>query len=101
MRRRKQRSGRYDREPDNRDKPVGGLPRSGKRCAIGKSSAAYFAMINDQGGINGRKVDFISRDDGYSPPKTVELVREMVEQDQVLLLFEPLGTAPNSAIQAT
>ena len=79
------------------------MPYSGPASAygaIGKSSAAYFAMINDQGGVNGRKIDFISRDDGYSPPKSVELVREMVEQDQVLLLFEPLGTAPNTAIQA-
>jgi branched-chain amino acid transport system substrate-binding protein len=79
------------------------MPYSGPASAygaIGKSSAAYFAMINDQGGINGCKIQFISRDDGYSPPKTVELVREMVEQDQVLLLFEPLGTAPNTAIQA-
>src|SRR5271165_4922689 len=79
------------------------MPYSGPASAygaIGKSSAAYFAMINDQGGINGRKIQFISRDDGYSPPKTVELAREMVEQDQVLLLFEPLGTAPNTAIQA-
>jgi branched-chain amino acid transport system substrate-binding protein len=79
------------------------MPYSGPASAygaIGKSSAAYFAMINDQGGINGRKIEFISRDDGYSPPKTVDLVREMVEQDQVLLLFEPLGTAPNTAIQA-
>src|SRR5271169_6077272 len=65
---------------------------------IGKSDAAYFAMINDQGGINGRKINFISRDDGYSPPKTVELVRQLVEQDQVLLLFHTLGTPPNTAI---
>jgi hypothetical protein len=66
---------------------------------IGKSEAAYFAMINDQGGINGRKVNFISRDDGYSPPKTVEQVRQLVEQDQVLFLFQTLGTPPNIAIQ--
>src|SRR6516162_6999329 len=78
------------------------MPYSGPASSYGvngKVDAAYFAMINDQGGINGRKIDFISRDDGYSPPKTVDLVREMVEQDQVLLLFEPLGTAPNIAIQ--
>jgi branched-chain amino acid transport system substrate-binding protein len=56
-------------------------------------------MINDQGGINGRKINFISRDDGYSPPKTVEQVRQLVEQDQVLLLFQTLGTPPNIAIQ--
>ena len=66
---------------------------------IGKSIAAYFAMINDQGGINGRKINFISRDDGYSPPKTVEMVRKLVEEDQVLFLFQTLGTPPNSAIR--
>ena len=52
-------------------------------------------MINDQGGINGRKINFISRDDGYSPPKTVELVRKLVEEDQVLMMFQSLGTPPN------
>ena len=56
-------------------------------------------MINDQGGINGRKINFISRDDGYSPPKTVELVRQLVEEEHVLLLFNTLGTPPNSAIR--
>ena len=53
---------------------------------IGKSVAAYFAMINEQGGINGRKINFISRDDGYSPPKTLEQIRQLVEQDGVLAL---------------
>jgi branched-chain amino acid transport system substrate-binding protein len=57
-------------------------------------------MINEQGGINGRKINFISRDDSYSPPKTVEQVRQLVEQDQVLLLFSTLGTPPNMAIHA-
>ena len=57
-------------------------------------------MINEQGGINGRRINFITRDDGYSPPKTVELVRKMVEEDQVLALFNTLGTPPNTAIQA-
>jgi len=66
---------------------------------IGRSEAAYFAMINDHGGINGRKITFISRDDGYSPPKTVEQVRQLVEQDGVLALFQTLGTPPNSAIR--
>jgi branched-chain amino acid transport system substrate-binding protein len=66
---------------------------------IGKSEAAYFAMINEQGGVNGRKINFISRDDGYSPPKTVEQVRQLVEQDHVLILFQTLGTPPNIAIQ--
>jgi len=58
------------------------MPYSGPASAygvIGKAEAAYFAMINDQGGVNGRKVNFISRDDGYSPPKTVEVVRKLVE----------------------
>jgi branched-chain amino acid transport system substrate-binding protein len=66
--------------------------------AIGKSIAAYFRMVNDQGGINGRKVNFISYDDGYSPPKTVEMVRKLVEQDQVLFIFQTLGTPSNTAI---
>ena len=66
--------------------------------AIGKSIAAYFRMVNEQGGINGRKVNFISYDDGYSPPKTVEMVRKLVEQDQVLLIFQTLGTPSNTAI---
>ncbi len=77
------------------------MPYSGPASAygiIGKTEAAYFAMINEQGGINGRKINFISRDDGYSPPKTVEQVRQLVEQDQVLLLFSTLGTPPNVAI---
>jgi branched-chain amino acid transport system substrate-binding protein len=78
------------------------MPYSGPASAFGatgKSEAAYFNMINDQGGINGRKIKFLSRDDSYSPPKTVEVVRKLVEQDQVLLLFSVLGTPPNTAIQ--
>jgi branched-chain amino acid transport system substrate-binding protein len=77
------------------------MPYSGPASSygvLGKVDAAYFAMINAQGGINGRKVNFISRDDSYSPPKTVELVRQMVEQDKVLLMFHTLGTPPNMAI---
>jgi branched-chain amino acid transport system substrate-binding protein len=77
------------------------MPYSGPASSygvIGKVDAAYFAMINAQGGINGRKINFISRDDSYSPPKTVELVRQMVEQDKVLLMFNTLGTPPNMAI---
>jgi branched-chain amino acid transport system substrate-binding protein len=66
---------------------------------IAKAETAFFAALNEQGGINGRKVDFISRDDGYSPPKTVELVRKLVEEDQVLLTFNILGTPPNTAVQ--
>jgi branched-chain amino acid transport system substrate-binding protein len=78
------------------------MPYSGPASAygvIGKSETAYFNMINEQGGINGRKINFISRDDGYSPPKTVELVRKMVEEDQVLFTFNILGTPPNTAVQ--
>ncbi len=76
-------------------------PYSGPASAygtIGRAEAAYFAMINDQGGVNGRKINFITLDDGYSPPRTVEQVRKLVEQEQVLLMFAPLGTPPNSAI---
>ena len=78
------------------------MPYSGPASAygvIGKAEAAYFAMINDQGGINGRKINFISRDDGYSPPKTVEVARQLVERDQVLLLFNALGTPTQIAIR--
>ena len=64
----------------------------------GKVHAAYFNMINEKGGINGRKINYITRDDSYSPPKTVELVRQMVEQDKVFLLFATLGTPSNMAI---
>ncbi len=64
----------------------------------GRTEAAYFRMINDQGGINGRKINFISLDDGYSPPKTVEQIRKLVEQENVLLVYAPLGTPPNTAI---
>jgi branched-chain amino acid transport system substrate-binding protein len=76
-------------------------PYSGPASAygtIGRAEAAYFRMINDQGGVNGRKINFITLDDGYSPPRTVEQVRKLVEQDQVLLLAGTLGTPPNSAI---
>jgi branched-chain amino acid transport system substrate-binding protein len=76
-------------------------PYSGNASAygtIGKTIAAYFKKVNDEGGVNGRKINFISYDDGYSPPKTVEMVRKLVEQDQVAFLFQTLGTPPNSAI---
>ena len=78
------------------------MPYSGPASAygtIGKSEAAYFKKINDEGGINGRKINFITLDDGYSPPKTVEMVRRLVEQDEVLFLFGTLGTPSNTAIQ--
>jgi len=66
---------------------------------IGKVEEAYFKMINDQGGINGCKIAWIPYDDGYSPPKTVEQTRKLIESDEVFLVFNPLGTPPNTAIQ--
>jgi branched-chain amino acid transport system substrate-binding protein len=66
---------------------------------IGKAESAYFRMLNDEGGVNGRKINFISYDDAYSPPKTVEQTRRLVEEDGVLLMLNPLGTPTNSAIQ--
>jgi branched-chain amino acid transport system substrate-binding protein len=66
--------------------------------SVPKSQTAYWQMINDQGGVNGRKINFISYDDSYTPPKTVEMVRKLVEQDDVLLVASPLGTPTNSAI---
>jgi branched-chain amino acid transport system substrate-binding protein len=78
------------------------MPYSGPASAygtIGKAENAYFNMINEKGGINGRKIVFISLDDGYSPPRTVEQVRKLVEQEQVAFTFNTLGTPPNSAIQ--
>src|SRR5664280_743598 len=65
---------------------------------IGKTETAYFKKINDEGGINGRRIVFVSVDDGYSPPKTVEATRRLVEQDQVLLMFGSLGTPQNTAV---
>jgi branched-chain amino acid transport system substrate-binding protein len=78
------------------------MPYSGPASAygtIGKAEAAFFKMLNEQGGVNGRKIQFISYDDGYSPPKTVEQARKLVEQDGVLLIFNSLGTPTNTAIQ--
>jgi branched-chain amino acid transport system substrate-binding protein len=77
------------------------MPYSGPASAYGmngKVQAAYFKKINDNGGINGRKINFISYDDAYSPPKTVEQARKLVESDEVLLIFNPLGTPGNAAI---
>jgi branched-chain amino acid transport system substrate-binding protein len=65
---------------------------------IAKLETAFFKMVNDQGGVAGRKINFISLDDGYSPPKTLEQVRRLIEEDQVALLFNTLGTPTNSAI---
>src|SRR5438105_12542003 len=76
-------------------------PYSGPASSYGtiaKAITAYFNKINAEGGINGRKINFISYDDGYSPPKTVEQARKLVESEEVLLLYNTLGTPPNSAI---
>ena len=76
-------------------------PYSGPASAyglIGKTIEAYFKKVNAEGGINSRKITFISYDDAYSPPKTVEQVRKLVESDEVLFVFQPLGTPSNSAI---
>ncbi len=78
------------------------MPYSGPASAygvIGRTEAAYFKMINEQGGVNGRKVNLISLDDAYSPPKTVEQVRRLVEDEKVAFCFQTLGTAPNLAIR--
>ena len=77
-------------------------PYSGPASAygtIGRAIGAYFDKVNDEGGINGRKIKYVSLDDGYSPPKAVEQARRLVEQDQVLLIFQSLGTPSNTAIQ--
>jgi hypothetical protein len=77
------------------------MPYSGNASAygtIGKAMAAMFRMANEQGGFAGRKINFISYDDGYSPPKTVEQTRRLIEEDKVAALFAPLGTPTNSAI---
>ncbi|MBI2162456.1 MAG: ABC transporter substrate-binding protein, partial [Candidatus Rokubacteria bacterium] len=76
-------------------------PYSGPASAygtIGKIIGAYFKKVNDEGGVNGRKINYITLDDGYSPPKTVEMVRRLVEQEQVAFVFQTLGTPTNSAI---
>src|SRR3978361_433164 len=78
------------------------VPFSGPASAdagIGKTQAAYLKMINDQGGINGRKLNLIQYDDAYSPPKAVEQVRKLVESDEVLFTFQIIGTPSNSAVQ--
>ena len=94
---------KYDTGASDTEIKIGNImPYSGPASAygiIGKMEDAYFKMINEQGGINGRKIVFISYDDGYSPPKAVEQARKLVESDEVLLIFGPLGTPSNSAIQ--
>ncbi|QQO14190.1 ABC transporter substrate-binding protein [Bradyrhizobium diazoefficiens] len=93
----------YDTGASDTEIKIGNImPYSGPASAygvIGKTEEAYFRKINAEGGINGRKINFISYDDAYSPPKTVEQARKLVESDEVLLIFNSLGTPPNSAIQ--
>ena len=93
---------KYDPGASDTEIKIGNImPYSGPASAygtIGKAEAGYFKKINDEGGINGRKINFVSVDDGYSPPKAVEMARRLVEQDQVLLVFQSLGTPSNSAI---
>ena len=93
---------KYDRGATDTEIKIGHTnPYSGPASAygtIGKTIAAYFKMVNEEGGVNGRKINFISYDDGYSPPKTVEQARKLVESDEVLFIAQSLGTAPNTAI---
>src|ERR1700759_3578145 len=94
---------KYDTGASDTEIKIGNImPYSGPASAygvIGKTEKAYFNKINAEGGINGRKINFISYDDGYSPPKAVEQARKLVESDEVLVVFNPLGTPSNSAIQ--
>jgi ABC-type branched-subunit amino acid transport system substrate-binding protein len=94
--------GKYDVGATDTEIKIGNImPYSGPASAyaiIGKTEAAYLQKINDEGGINGRKINFISYDDAYSPPKTIEQARKLVESDEVLFIFSSLGTGPNSAI---
>jgi len=94
---------KYDSGASDTEIKIGNImPYSGPASAygvIGKTEAAYFNKINAEGGINGRKINFVTYDDAYSPPKTVEQARKLVESDEVLLIFNSLGTPPNTAIQ--
>ena len=94
---------KYDTGATDTEIKIGNTnPYSGPASAygtIGKTIDAYFKKVNAEGGINGRKINFITYDDGYSPPKAVEQVRKLVESDEVLLVFQPLGTPSNTAIQ--
>ncbi|WP_050400616.1 ABC transporter substrate-binding protein [Bradyrhizobium embrapense] len=93
---------KYDPGATDTEIKIGNImPYSGPASSygvIGKTEAAFFRMINEQGGINGRKINFISYDDAYSPPKAIEQARKLVESDEVLLIFQALGTPSNSAI---
>src|SRR5690348_15316566 len=90
---------KYDSGATDTEIRIGNImPYSGPASAygvIGKTEQAYFNKVNAEGGINGRKINFISYDDGYSPPKAVEQVRKLVESDEVLLVVNPLGTPSN------
>ena len=93
---------KYDPGASDSEIRIGNImPYSGPASSygvIGKSEAAFFNMVNAEGGINGRKINFVSYDDAYSPPKAIEQARKLVESDEVLLIFQPLGTPSNSAI---
>src|SRR5260221_7697491 len=94
---------KYDPGASDTEIRIGNImPYSGPASSygvIGKSEAAYFNKINAEGGINGRKINFISYDDAYSPPKAIEQARKLVEGDEVLLIFHSLGTPTNTAVQ--
>ena len=94
---------KYDTGASDTEIKIGNImPYSGPASAygvIGKTEEAYFKKINAEGGINGRKINFVTYDDAYSPPKAVEQVRKLVESDEVLVVFNPLGTPSNTAIQ--
>src|SRR6266404_3603600 len=94
---------KYDPGASDTEIKIGNImPYSGPASSygvIGKTEAAFFNMINAEGGINGRKINFISYDDAYSPPKAIEQARKLVESDEVLLIFQSLGTPSNTAIQ--
>ena len=93
---------RHRRQPTPKSRSARPCRSSGPASAyasIGKTQAAYIKMINEQGGINGRKINLIQYDDAYSPPKAVEQVRKLVESDEVLLTFQIIGTPSNAAVQ--
>src|SRR4051794_35763123 len=94
---------KYDAGASDSEIKIGNImPYSGPLSAyalIGRTEAAFFNKINAEGGVNGRKISFISYDDGFSPPKTVEQARKLVESDEVLLIFNSLGTPTNNAIR--
>ncbi|HPG01652.1 MAG: ABC transporter substrate-binding protein, partial [Rhodoblastus sp.] len=94
---------KYDTGANDKEIKIGQtIPLSGPASAygaIGKVQAAYIRMINEKGGVNGRKINLIQYDDAYNPPKTVEQVRKLVESDEVLSTFQLIGTPPNAAVQ--